>query len=242
MNLCLSADNRVKLSIFCFKSQIRSILPEDAFLSFIALLHRISLVFLYIHPGNIQNLLENLLNINIQCNEDPGSHTIHLFQHGKKHMLGSNLIRTEPQRLIHTLVQYIAQTGAELRTFLKGHISYRRDQLIHDLIDIFLFQSICSENLSRNACINLSEPQKQMLCPHIRVVKLLCGCLCNPQNLICLFRIIHVVSSFLFYNHVNSYNVYSSYILSTSSCTSSRLIFLQHPFASTMRSSCLISS
>ena len=154
-------------------------------------------------------------------------------------MLRSNFFHTETLRDLPAFFQYEFQSRAFFRCPRKGLFPYRGHQFSHDFHHFILFQAVHIQYLPCHSGIDRFQPQKQMLCPDVRMLEILRVVSSRIQCFLGLpcISVLHAYPPDLIYSVS-----YSWKISSTSSCTSSRVIFLQYPLARTIRSCLFISS
>ena len=109
-------------------------------------------------------------------------------------MLRPRLIGAQAQRLLLGLLQDVRKPGAHLRTACDRRPLPGGYQLIYDLPDILLADTVQGQHLSGHPGVNFFQPDKKMLRPDVGVPELSCHSLCNFQYFLCLFGIVHVLS------------------------------------------------
>ena len=87
-------------------------------------------------------------------------------------MLRPHFFRAEPVCLLPAVLKDILIARTPFG-FPRGHgIPLRRDQLIHELTDLFFFHPVPCENLARHSGVLSAETKQQMLRPDVRVLHL----------------------------------------------------------------------
>ena len=99
LDLFFSANDRIQLPLRRLDSQVCAVLLQDRVPAPSVLL-RLLHVLPWIRAGTDKDVLTQLLKIDIQSEQDPCGHAVHVPQNGKEHMLCPCLLGAEPHGLL----------------------------------------------------------------------------------------------------------------------------------------------
>ena len=132
------------------------------------------LILFRIHTHRCHNILKDFLEIDIECDQDTGSHTVHIPDHRQKQMLRACVRRVQPVRFLCTVLKNIFIARTLRRPAFHRSLCLRHDQLVHELIDLLLLNAVSRKDLACHSGILLPEPQQKMLRPDVGMLHLLC--------------------------------------------------------------------